>query len=131
MVKVTKKQIEEELKNGAKNITEDDLKKVIGRIDEIEKKFEYRSPLRRFASDIKLLCSIIKDYASGEYRKIPWWSIAAIVFTLMYMLNPIDLIPDFISFAGYIDDAAVLAACLFMVEQDLNTYKDMEKELMN
>lgn len=127
MVKVTKKQIEEELRKGAQNITENDLKEVIGRIDEIEKKIEEHGPLRRFISDVKLLCSIIKDYASGEYRKIPWWSIAAIVFTLLYILNPIDLIPDFLFFAGYIDDVAIVAACLFLVEQDLYAYREWKK----
>jgi len=124
MAKVTKKQAEAELKKGAKNVTEDDLKKVLDKRDEIEQKFKGNGPLGRFVADMKLLFSIIKDYASGEYRKIPFWSIAAIVAALLYVLSPIDLIPDFIPVIGLVDDALVVAACLAMVEQDMHDYKD-------
>lgn len=128
MAKITKKQAEEELKKGAKNVTEDDLKKVLDKRDEIEEKFKGNGPLGRFIADLKLLFSIIKDYANGEYREIPWYSIAAIVFALLYVLSPIDLIPDFIPGIGLVDDALVVAACLAMVEQDLHAYKDWKKK---
>ncbi len=124
MAKITKKQAEEELKNEAKNVTEDDLRKVLEKQKEIEDKFKGNGPLGRFVADIKLLFAIIKDYINGEYREIPWWSIAAIVAALLYVFNPLDLIPDFIPVIGYIDDATVVAACLAMVETDLHKYKD-------
>ncbi|MBC8460274.1 MAG: DUF1232 domain-containing protein [Deltaproteobacteria bacterium] len=127
MAKVTKKQAEEELKKRAKNVAEEDLKKVINKRDEIEEKFKSNGPLGKFVSDLKLLFSVIQDYISGEYREIPWWSIAAIVAALLYVLSPIDLIPDFIPVIGYIDDALVVAACLAMVEQDLQNYRDWKK----
>lgn len=124
MPKVTSKQAEEELKKGARNVTEDDLKKVLERRDEIEEKFKSNGPLGRFVADLKLLFSIMQDYIKGEYRIIPFWSIAAIVAALLYVLSPIDLIPDFIPVVGYLDDALVVAACLAMIEQDLHTYKE-------
>jgi uncharacterized membrane protein YkvA (DUF1232 family) len=126
--KVTKKQAEEELKKGAKNVTEDDLKKVLDKRDEIEGKFMESGPLGRFVADLKLLFSIIQDYVKGEYRKVPYWSIAAIVAALLYVINPIDLIPDFIPGVGYVDDALIVAACLVMVEQDLHEYKEWKKK---
>jgi len=124
MPKVTKKQAEEELKKSARNVTEDDLKKVLERRDEIEEKFKSNGPLGRFVADLKLLFSVIQDYIKGEYRTIPFWSIAAIVAALLYVFSPVDLIPDFIPVVGYVDDALVVAACLAMVEQDLHTYKE-------
>lgn len=128
MAKVTKKQAEEELKRGAKNVTEDDLKKVLDKRDEIEEKFKGNGPLGRFIADLKFLFSIIQDYIKGEYREIPYWSIAAIVAALLYVLSPIDLIPDFIPVVGYVDDALVVAACLAMLEQDLHEYKEWKKK---
>ena len=128
MAKVTKKQAEEQLKEGAQNVTEADLKKVLDKRDEIEEKFKGNGPLGRFVADLKLLYSIIQDYIKGEYREIPYWSIAAIVATLLYVLNPADLIPDVIPVVGLLDDALVIAACLAMVEQDLHNYEDWKKK---
>jgi len=122
--KVTKTQAEDALNKGAKKVTEDDLQKVLDKQKEIEDKFKGNGPLGRFVADLKTLFSIIKDYISGEYREIPWWSIAAIVAALLYVLSPIDLIPDVIPVIGYVDDAMVVAACLAMVETDLHEYRD-------
>ncbi len=122
--KVTKKQAEDALNKGAKNVTEEDLQKVLDKQREIEDKFKGNGPLGRFVADLKILFSIIKDYISGEYREIPWWSIASIVAALLYVLSPVDLIPDFIPVIGTIDDAMVVAICLAMVENDLHEYKD-------
>ena len=40
--------------------------------------------------------SLIRDYWYGHYRAIPWKSIAAVAGALLYVLNPLDLIPDLI-----------------------------------
>ena len=58
--------------------------------------------------DFKLLISLIKDYWSQKYRKIPYSSLAVILFTIFYLINPFDLIPDYILGIGQIDDAAIL-----------------------
>lgn len=69
---------------------------------------------------VRLLISLVKDYWSGAYREIPYWALAAIVFALLYVLNPFDLIPDAIPYVGQLDDAAVVAVCLVLVEQELS-----------
>lgn len=124
MAKATKNKAEEPLRKRAARVTEDDLKKVLAKRQEIEDKFKGNGPLGRFVSDLRLLLSIVKDYAKGDYRKIPFWTIAAIVAALLYVLSPVDLIPDVIPGVGYVDDAFVMAACLALIEQDLQEYKD-------
>lgn len=124
MAKVTKKQAENTLKEDAKKITDEDIQKVLKKEEEIEDMFKSSGPLGRFIEDVKILFSIIKDYKNGNYRNVPWWSIAAIAAALLYVLNPIDLIPDVIPFIGQVDDALVVAACLKLVETDLHEYKD-------
>ena len=105
-------------------MTDDDFKRVSDKADEIKKKFEKGGPLGRYINDVKLLISIIQDYVKGRYREIPYLSIGAIAFALLYVLSPIDLIPDFIPVVGLLDDAAVVALCLMLVEQDLHEYKE-------
>jgi uncharacterized membrane protein YkvA (DUF1232 family) len=115
---------EEFVKDGAQSMTEKDVEKVINKSEEIKKKFSTSGPLARFIEDGQLLVAVVKDYWSGAYRQIPYGSIASIVFTLVYILNPFDLMPDMLPLIGQIDDAAVLGACLILVEQDLHKYKD-------
>jgi uncharacterized membrane protein YkvA (DUF1232 family) len=112
------------VKKGAAKIKDEDFERVIRKSEMIKNKFKNAKPLGRFVEDVILLLSIVKDYIKGNYRTIPRWSIAAIVFSLLYVLNPFDLVPDFITFIGYLDDAAVVASCLYLVEQDLKEYKE-------
>lgn len=131
MPKITKKQAQEQLITGARKVTEDDLRKVLDKRDEIERKFLEQGPLTRFIADIKLLFSCIQDYLKGEYREVPFWTIAAIVSALLYVISPVDLIPDFVPLIGYVDDALVIATCLAMVEHDLLIYKEWKKQQSN
>ena len=123
MVQVTVEQARDALNNMTNNISKEDIAKVINKQREIEEKFKGNGPLGKFIKDLKLLFAIIQDYISGEYREIPWLSIAAIAAALLYVLSPIDLIPDFIPIIGYVDDSLVMALCLSMVESDLEQYK--------
>lgn len=66
---------------------------------------------------------MIGDTLTGEYKQVPFGTIAAIVGTLLYLLSPIDLIPDFIPVIGFLDDAAVLGACLKLTRFDVAQYK--------
>jgi uncharacterized membrane protein YkvA (DUF1232 family) len=111
------------VKGAARKITDEDVEKVVNKAEDIKKKFSLKGPLGRFVEDAQLLLSIVKDYWTGTYRRIPFMAIAAIVFTLLYVLNPWDFLPDFLPVIGQIDDVAVFTICLVLVEQELHTYK--------
>lgn len=111
------------IEDGAQKVSETELEKVVSRSEDIKKKFTAGGPLKRFIEDGQLLISVVKDYRAGKFRQVPYGTIAAIVFTLIYVFNPLDLVPDVLPIIGQIDDAAVVAACLGLVEHDLNTYK--------
>ena len=126
--KKIKKVDESFIKKGAKKITKEDIEKVTKKADEIEKKVRESGPLRRYIEDVKLLLSLVKDYWSGNYKEIPYWAIGATVFALLYVLSPIDLIPDFIPVVGLVDDAAVVALCLYLIEQELHDYSEWKTQ---
>jgi len=115
---------EEFVKKGAEKMTDKDVEKVVVKSEDIQKKFTSHGPLQRFIKDAKLLIAMVKDYWSRSYRQVPFGTIGAIVFTLIYILNPFDLVPDVLPIIGEVDDAAVIAACLMLVEQDLHKYEN-------
>lgn len=111
-----------QLKHEADKVGKDDLESLLERQKAIEKKVLSSGRLRRFTTDIRLMFALVRDYWRGDYRAIPWKSIAAIAGALLYVLNPIDLIPDIIFGIGFLDDAGVVALCLKLVESDLHRY---------
>lgn len=121
---ISKEEAMSRLKQDASKITDQDLQKLIEKADEIKNKFDEKGPLGRFIIDVKLMISLVQDYWNGNYKEIPYWSLAAVTAALLYVLNPFDIIPDFLPVVGLLDDAAIVAACLLLVEQDLHEYKE-------
>ena len=115
---------EQFVKAGAEKVKDTDIQKVVDRSEEIKQKFSSKGPLKRFIEDGKLLLALVKDYRTGVYRNILYGTVAAVVFALIYVFNPFDLVPDVLPIVGEIDDAAVVAACLALIEGDLHKYRD-------
>jgi uncharacterized membrane protein YkvA (DUF1232 family) len=125
---ITEEQATAIITKEAQKVTPQDVEKVLNKSEEIRRQFESEGPLGKFVNDCKLFLALVKDYWHGKYRRIPYWTIAAIVVALLYVLNPLDLIPDFIPGLGQVDDAAVVAACLLLVRKDLHKYKEWKIE---
>src|SRR5512145_2690780 len=118
---------EEFVKEGAEKMTEKDVEKVVVKAEDSQQKFSSRGPLRRFIDDAELFIAMTRDYWKKNYRQVPFGVIGAIAFTLIYVLNPFDLVPDVLPLVGQVDDAAVVSACLLLVEQDLHKYEKWKK----
>ena len=104
------------------------LEYLLGKEDKLKEKLEDSGYLEPFSDDLMLFMSLVKDYYKGDYRKIPFKTISAGVVGALYVLNPIDLIPDSIPFIGHIDDALVLKFCLKQARKDLQKYKEWKQE---
>jgi uncharacterized membrane protein YkvA (DUF1232 family) len=118
---------EQLVEEGAKKVTDKDVEKVIAKSEEIKKRFSASGPLKRFVEDGQLLLEMVRDYWGGKYRQIPFGTVAAVVFTLIYVFNPLDLVPDVLPIIGQVDDAAVVAGCLMLLQQDLRTYRQWKQ----
>ena len=118
---------EEFVKEGAEKITPKDIQTVDERAEEINKKFSARGPLKRFIEDGKVLTALVKDWRSGKYRQALYGTIAAVVFGLIYVFNPLDIVPDVLPIIGVVDDATVIGALLMLVERDLRKYRSWKE----
>ena len=122
-----KKKIKIAIDKQKKQITpeniEQKIKKVEGGLDNVEGEI----PLDLFA-DVKNGISMVKAWISGEYKAIPWETIVGITVGLLYLISPVDVIPDPIPVAGFIDDVAVNMFILKPLSNDIARYVEWEKE---
>lgn len=120
-----------ELKN-ALHKQEDKAKEIIENYDKWEKfqkEFEKfllkakKTPiLGSILNDVVCMVEIIEAYIAKEYTDIPFPTIISIVSAVLYVISPIDIIPDFIPVVGYMDDVAVV-----MLVLRLGVAKDIKK----
>ena len=82
--------------------------------------------------DLKLFIELIKDWMSGRYDDLSRETIIMIIAALIYLVMPIDLIPDFL-IGGYIDDALVIGYVVKKTSDELKLYKEwksMEEDII-
>lgn len=121
------KNYEEEFNKRTRGAKEENIAEIIEQEEDLKKKSQ-KGPLKKLWEDIKLMYSLLKDYWDGTYREVPWGTIAAIIATLIYILSPIDLIPDFMPVIGLVDDAFMVGICLKMISSDLEKYKEFKRK---
>jgi uncharacterized membrane protein YkvA (DUF1232 family) len=97
-------------------------------MDTLRQRLASDGPLARFVEDGRLLLNLVRDAWEGTYRSVPYWTISAAAFTLLYVLNPMDAVPDALPAVGLLDDATVLSLCLMLLEQDLDAYRTWREE---
>ena len=74
------------------------------------------------ARDARALVRMAHAAVTGRYRRLPRRSLIAAVAGVIYFLDPLDAIPDFIPVFGFLDDAAVLAWVVSRVGRDLDEF---------
>ncbi len=60
----------------------------------IEDKIKKVPALQQFWGEVLLCLELIRDYRSGTYQNIPTWATAAVAFGLLYLIDPLELVPD-------------------------------------
>jgi uncharacterized membrane protein YkvA (DUF1232 family) len=99
--------------------TEEEVNKNIKFVEEgLWSKLERVGKKISFARDILALVNYMRDPAVSWQRK------AIVVAGLIYFISPIDAIPDFIPFIGYLDDLGVIMALLKFLGHELVPYYD-------
>lgn len=75
-------------------------------------------------AELATLITLVRAWVAGDYRQISTTSIVSIVASIIYFLNPLDVIPDFILGFGFLDDATVLAFVLSRVSGELDQFRE-------
>ncbi|HRH57941.1 MAG TPA: YkvA family protein [Chitinophagales bacterium] len=78
--------------------------------------------------NIIALTRMVRSWAKGDYKNISTSSIIAVVAALIYFVNPLDLIPDFIPIIGQIDDIFIIGYLIKTVNKEIERFMAWEKE---
>ena len=92
-------------------------------VQRLENKLKLIPGIGKFLSDIACMVSLVRSYIRKEYTDIPLGTIISIVSALLYIVSPVDLIPDVIPGIGYLDDMALLVLVLKFIHSDVEEYK--------
>lgn len=109
-----------------KEYSQGDAEKVMDNQSKIEQIMQNET-LNKYLDDVRLYFKMLADIFTGKYRQVPVGTIAAIVGTLLYVLSPVDLLPDFLP-GGFVDDAGIVALCLSFTKRDLEEYKEFKAQ---
>ena len=115
---------EEEINKKAKGMSREDVGDTIGKEKKAERLAKEKSFLRQYWQDIKTSFALLKDWYMGNYRKIPFRMVASIAAAMLYLVSPLDVVPDWVPFGGLLDDALVLATIFALSCRDLDEYAD-------
>ena len=75
---------------------------------------------------LQAMIRLIRAYANGSYREVPVGSLLMILVAVIYFVSPIDVIPDVIPIAGFVDDALVVSLAINQVKADLDAFMAWE-----
>lgn len=71
---------------------------------------------------------MLRAWIKGDYKNISTKSIITVVAALIYFVNPLDLIPDFIPIIGQLDDIFILGYLIKILNKELERFMAWEKE---
>ncbi|WP_448377293.1 YkvA family protein [Fervidobacterium sp.] len=113
---------------GEKEYSEEDAKEVLRNEEKIESKVKRWGWNKELLEKLKMLFGIVKYALSGEFT-VDKIKLAAIIGALIYILSPVDAVPDFIPVAGQADDLGVLIALLRFIADVIEDFAKFLKKV--
>jgi uncharacterized membrane protein YkvA (DUF1232 family) len=81
-----------------------------------------REPFQETWPYFQAMLRLIRAYSQGDYRDVPESTLVVIVAAIIYVVNPLDVIPDALPALGFLDDATVLALAVRRARQALDDF---------
>ena len=77
------------------------------------------------------IISMLDDYYHGRYKKIPTAALLGSLGIIVYLVSPVDLIPDNVPILGFIDDAFIINTVVTLcVDKELERYRQWRNDTM-
>lgn len=89
-----------------------------------------KNSLSEAKEKLTIFSRMANAYASGKYRSIPWKAVMTVLAAIIYFLNPLDLIPDFVPLMGLTDDFGVLLWVYNSISTEVDKFLVWEKSTL-
>ncbi len=73
------------------------------------------------------LARMLRAWMKGDYKNISTKSMIAVVAALIYFVNPLDFIPDFIPIIGQLDDIFILSYLIKTLNKEIERFMVWER----
>jgi uncharacterized membrane protein YkvA (DUF1232 family) len=85
-----------------------------------------KGALGQLADLAMTLVRLVQAYISGAYRQVEASTILSGVAVLLYVLSPIDLVPDFLPIVGVMDDLALISWFITKFQAEIARFQEWE-----
>ena len=83
-------------------------------------------PLTPLKKDVQTLLRLLRAYGEGRYRAVSGKNLALAGLGLLYLVSPLDVLPDFLP-GGFADDAAVIGFVVRKIRTELAAFEAWER----
>ena len=83
-------------------------------------------PLTPVKKDIQTLLRLLRAYGEGRYRQVSGKNVALAGLGLLYLVSPLDALPDFLP-GGFFDDAALIGFIVKKIRTELVAFEAWER----
>jgi uncharacterized membrane protein YkvA (DUF1232 family) len=87
--------------------------------------------IRTIREHFLVIGRMLKAHVSGSYKIKSMRLLIILLAAIIYFINPIDLIPDFIFGIGLADDLAVLTWVYHAAADEIASFRNYESSLVN
>jgi len=81
-----------------------------------------KEPFKENWPYLHAMLRLIRAQQRSEYRVVSEPTLVVVIAAIIYVVSPLDVIPDAIPAIGYLDDATVLALALKRTRNDLDDF---------
>lgn len=85
-----------------------------------------RSGVDQVKDFMQTFIRLVKAYYNGSYREVSNKSLLIGVGVLLYLVTPIDIIPDFIPMLGFLDDISLMAWFIDAFQKEIGNFRAWE-----
>jgi uncharacterized membrane protein YkvA (DUF1232 family) len=111
------------LREKADQLAPGDLEPVLKQAEAAHRRAASVQPAHpRLQRQVELSLRLLDDHAAGRCPQIPFHTVSLLAVSLLYFLDPVDVIPDWIPGAGSADDAVIFELAFALGRPGIERY---------